>query len=216
MKTPKLNDALLKQFRCPTGEPGKIIAARMNQEHSQLTDWGLSHVKIPSNANVLDIGVGGGRTIGKLASNAFNGQVVGIDISRDMVDFSKEQNQLSVAEGRILLVNASVDALGFCGGFFDYVTAVETIYFWPSLPKAFQEIRRVLKPGGKLLLISEMIKNDKFETENAEIIAKTQVKLYPLADLQGMLEAVGFSVTISRKPDSPWNIITAQKLQCPL
>lgn len=76
METPKLTDALLNQFQCPTGEAGKVIAARMNKEHDRLTDWGLSHVKIKPAFSVLDIGVGGGRTVGKLASLAFKGQVV--------------------------------------------------------------------------------------------------------------------------------------------
>lgn len=211
METPKLTDALLNQFRCPTGKHGKTIAAIMNQEHSQLTDWGLTHIKIAPNANVLDIGVGGGRTVGKLATLAFNGQVVGIDISRDMVNYSRTQNSCFVAEGKILLINASVDALSFKGGSFDCITAVETYYFWPSLPKAFREIHHALKAGGKLLLISEMIKDGKYEEENKNILAKTGVKLYPLAELQGMLQAAGFLVTVSRKNDSAWNVIVAQK-----
>jgi ubiquinone/menaquinone biosynthesis C-methylase UbiE len=211
MKTPKLTDTMLNQFQCPTGKPGKTIAARMNKEHDQLTNWGLSHIKIEPNFTVLDIGVGGGRTVDKLASLAFNGQVFGIDYSRDMVDFSKVQNQHLVAEGKIQLVQDSVDALSFLGGQFDLVTAVETCYFWPDLPKAFREVNRVLKQGGKLLIIREMTKDGKFEVEHAEIIAKTHVKLYPLTELQGMLEAAGFCVEISRKPDSYWNVIVAQK-----
>ncbi len=211
MKTPKLTDTLLNQFQRPTGKPGKTIAARMNKEHDQLTNWGLSHIKIESDFKVLDIGVGGGRTVGKLANLAFEGQVFGIDYSRDMVDFSKMQNQRLVVEGKIQFVQGSVDALSFCDGFFDLITAVETLYFWPSLPKAFCEINRVLKPDGKLLLVSEMIKNGKFEVENAEIIAKTHVKLRSLDELQGLLEAAGFNVEVSRKPNSPWNVVAAQK-----
>jgi ubiquinone/menaquinone biosynthesis C-methylase UbiE len=209
MKTPKLSDTLLNQFRCPTGEPGKTIAARMNKEHDPLTNWGLSHVKIEPTSKVLDIGVGGGRTIGKLAN--LSSQVFGIDYSRDMVAFSKTHNQQFVAECKIQLVQASVDALSFCGGFFDLVVAVETCYFWPDLSKAFQEINRVLKVGGKLLIISEMAKDGKFEIENAEMIAKTHVKLYTLEELQGLLEVAGFDVEVSRKPGSAWNVVLAQK-----
>jgi len=56
--------------------------------------------------------------------------------------------------------------------FFDLVTAVETCYFWPNLKDAFIEIKRVLKKGGYLLIISEMIKDGTYEVENAEVIAK--------------------------------------------
>jgi SAM-dependent methyltransferase len=38
---------------------------------------------------------------------------------------------------------------------FDLVTAIETQYYWPNLVKDMQEILRVLKPGGTLLIIAE-------------------------------------------------------------
>jgi ubiquinone/menaquinone biosynthesis C-methylase UbiE len=207
----KLDASHLNQFQRPTGKEGRTIAALMNKEHDQLTNWGLNHTKIEPDFNVLDVGCGGGRTVGKLANLAFNGKVFGVDYSRDMVEYSKTQNRQLGAEGKIMLVQNVVDALSFCDGFFDLVTAVETCYFWPCLPKAFREIRRVLKPGGKLLIINELVKDGKYDVENAEVIAKTHVKLYPLAELQRMLEVEGFIVNVSRKPCSPWNAIIAKK-----
>jgi SAM-dependent methyltransferase len=38
---------------------------------------------------------------------------------------------------------------------FDLVTALETQYYWPDLVTDMQEILRVLKPGGALLIIVE-------------------------------------------------------------
>ncbi len=212
MAAEKLDDALMNQFRCPTGEQGRVIAARMNKGHDQLTSWGLSHVKIEPDFTVLDVGVGGGRTVGKLANLVPQGKVYGIDYSKDMVEYSKCVNQQLVAEGKIALIQGSVDALVFPESFFDLVTAVETYYFWPNLPAAFHEIWRVLKPGGKLLIISEMVKDGKYDVEQAEIIAKVHVKLVSLPDLQGMLECEGFTVEVFRKSSSPWNTIIAQKL----
>ena len=34
-------------------------------------------------------------------------------------------------------------------------SALETVYFWPDLPQCFQEVYRVLKPGGTLLICNE-------------------------------------------------------------
>lgn len=48
-----------------------------------------------------------------------------------------------------------VGALPYGDGAFDLVTAFETVYFWPDLEKAFQEILRTLKPGGRFLLVCE-------------------------------------------------------------
>ena len=36
----------------------------------------------------------------------------------------------------------------FAGDWFDAVTAFETVYFWPDLPRCFREVFRVLRPGG--------------------------------------------------------------------
>ena len=211
MATSNTDDSWMNQFRCPTGEQGRAIAARMNKGHDQLTSWGLSHIKIGADFVVLDIGVGGGKTVGKLANYASQGKVFGIDYSKDMVEYSKKENRQLVAEGKISLLQGAVQNLSFPNDFFDLVTAIETYYFWPNLPKAFQEINRVLKPGGRLLIISEMVKDGKYEVENAEMIAKVHVKLFSIQELQGMLEDAGFTVEVFRKPCSPWNAIVAQK-----
>ncbi len=202
---------MMNQFVCPTGEQGRKIAALMNEHHYQLTSWGLSHVKIPQASVILDVGVGGGRTVGKLANLAVDGRVFGIDYSRDMVEYSKSQNQRLVVEGKISLLQGVVQNLSFPNDFFDLVTAVETYYFWPNLPQAFREINRVLKAGGKLLIISEMVKDGRYEVENAEMIAKVHVKLYSTLELQVMLEREGFKVKVFRKPCSPWNMLLLKK-----
>jgi ubiquinone/menaquinone biosynthesis C-methylase UbiE len=51
-----------------------------------------------------------------------------------------------------------VSRLQFPDNLFDLVTAVETHFWWPSLPGDMREIFRVLKPGGTLVFISEIYK----------------------------------------------------------
>lgn len=212
MGTLSRDDAFMGQFRRPTGSQGRAVAALMNRGHDLLTDWGLSHVKIEPNFTVLDVGCGGGRTIGKLAGLAVEGRVFGIDYSKDMVDYSIEENKQLVAGGRVQVLEGSVKKMSFPNDFFDLVTAVETYYFWSNLPKAFKEIKRVLKLGGKLLMINEMIKDGNYERENAQPIAKTHVHLYTLPNLQQLLESAGLTdVKIFRKPNSPWNVLLTKK-----
>jgi ubiquinone/menaquinone biosynthesis C-methylase UbiE len=184
----------------------------MNRRHSALTAWGLGHVKINPDYVILDVGCGGGKTVSTLAQRAVQGKVFGIDYSRDMVEYSKEINRELIAQNRVEVVEASVKKTGFPNDFFDLVTAIETYYFWPSLPAAFREIRRVLKPEGKLLLINEMVKDGVYEVEHAEIIEKSHVCLFRLQEIQGMLEAAGFvDVQVFVKAESPWNAVLAKK-----
>jgi ubiquinone/menaquinone biosynthesis C-methylase UbiE len=137
---------------------GRFTLWRMNLSHSRLTDWGLSHVAISKDATILDIGCGGGRTVSKLAAAACEGKVYGVDYSEASVAASKRTNALGVQQGRVEIRQASVSELPFPDDTFDLATAVETHFFWPNLPADMGEIRRVLKPGGTLILIAEVYK----------------------------------------------------------
>jgi len=184
----------------------------MNKGHEALTLWGLTHVNIDADYVILDVGCGGGKTLSRLAHQAFQGKVFGIDYSADMVAYSRKVNEKLIAENRVEIREGSVDKTGFPDNFFDLVTAIETYYFWPSLPDAFQEIKRVLKLGGRLLLVNEMVKDGVYEVENAEIIEKTQVRIVPLEEIRNILQSVGFAdVQVFAKAESPWNAVLAQK-----
>ena len=76
---------ILSQSGQPRGWFGRILFRGMNLGHSGLTRWGLSKVKIPEHANVLDIGCGGGRTLEYFAPLVRLGKAVGINYSKDSV-----------------------------------------------------------------------------------------------------------------------------------
>jgi ubiquinone/menaquinone biosynthesis C-methylase UbiE len=200
------------QYRCPTGVLGRTVAANMNKGHWDLTTWGLKHVRVKSGFVILDVGCGGGKTISRLARRAGQGKVYGLDQSADMVDYSRQINRKLILQNRVEIVHGSVEKTCFKDEFFDLVTAIETYYFWPNLADAFREINRILKKGGYLLIINEMIKDGAYEVENAKIIAKTQVHLVPMQEMQRILQSAGYSsVKVYRKRKSKWNAILAQK-----
>ena len=144
---------LLYQVRKPSRWIGGRFLRAMNVAHSALTDWGLSHVEIGKAFTILDVGCGGGRTIGKLAEAAPEGRVCGIDYSAESVGVSRKENAARIAEGRVEIEQASVSKLPFPDDRFDLVTAVETQYYWPDPVGDMREIRRVLKPGGRAVVI---------------------------------------------------------------
>ena len=212
MQTKKKPPTYMDQFKCPKGKDGLTVAKMMNTHHSTLTDWGLKKTEIKPNFVVLDVGCGGGETLKKLAQKTPQGKIYGIDHSKDMVDFSKQVNKEAVTKEQVFVVEGNIEKMKFSDHFFDLVTAIETYYFWPNLPEAFKEVKRVLKPKGKLLLINEMIKDGSFEIKNAEIIKQTHVKLVRLKKIQKMLTEQGFvEVKVFRKKNSAWNAVIAQK-----
>jgi 2-polyprenyl-3-methyl-5-hydroxy-6-metoxy-1,4-benzoquinol methylase len=65
---------IIKDFfqntRKPRGIGGRLMLSLMNAGHSANVLWGLSQTVIPSHAEILDIGCGGGRNIRNLLSRA--------------------------------------------------------------------------------------------------------------------------------------------------
>lgn len=202
----------LEQYRRPIGQQGRKVAALMNREHRQLTKWGLSYVNIESNDLILDVGCGGGKTISQLAQIVPNGAVYGLDYSLDMVKYSRRLNRKLIAKSRTEIIVGSVEKMSFPEGFFDLVTAFETYYFWNNFTKTLAEIKRVLKPAGRLLMTNEMIMDGTFEVVHKRLIEKTHVRLLPLSQIRKYLQFVGFgTVQVFRKADSPWNAVLAKK-----
>jgi ubiquinone/menaquinone biosynthesis C-methylase UbiE len=203
---------LMDQYKCPTGRRGRQVAALMNRHHKQLTTWGLTKVEIGLEFVILDVGCGGGKTLSLLAQLAPNGKVFGIDHSLDMVEYSKKVNKKLVTKNRVEIVEGSVEKMGFPNDYFDLVTAFETYYFWTNFFDALKEIKRVLKPGGKLLLVNEMVQDGVYEVTNAKLIEQTHVCLIPLEEIRKVMQSVGFvGVHVFIKAESAWNAVLAQK-----
>ena len=151
---------LVENAAKPNGFWGKVMIKSMNKNHSALTDWGLEHIQITMGSKVLDVGCGGGQTVSKLCNKVGNGKVCGIDYSELCVKKSRKLNSKNILCEKAIIKQAPVSALPFEDNCFDVVTAVETFYFWPDKQNDLKEVLRVLKTGGKLLMIFEMLKSD--------------------------------------------------------
>lgn len=192
----------------PTGVGGKLMVSMMNFGHSALADWGLRFLPLPKDARVLDCGCGGGANIHKMLKQCPEGIVKGIDYSPVSVEKARGVNAQAISAGRCAVTQGSVDKMPFAGESFDLVTAFETVYFWPDLPKSFREIRRVLRPGGTLLICNECSGDAPGDEAWTKKIAG--MRIYPAAELQRLLEQAGFR-RIQIHKTSRWLCLTAQK-----
>jgi ubiquinone/menaquinone biosynthesis C-methylase UbiE len=199
------------QCKRPTGLFGRLTLWRMNKSHSKLTDWGLTHATVELPFTVLDVGCGGGRTISKLEAMAAQGKVHGIDYSEESVAASRRYNAQAIRAGRVEIHQADVGKLPFPDNTFDLVTGIETHFWWPDVAAGLREIRRVLKPGGTLILVAEVYKGaDAFVSRLCEKQAPiTGMKMLTLDEHRDLLTSGGFTdVRIDALSAKGW--ITAQ------
>jgi ubiquinone/menaquinone biosynthesis C-methylase UbiE len=199
------------QCKKPTGLLGRLTLWRMNKSHSTLTDWGLTHITVKSRFTVLDVGCGGGRTVSKLAAMAVQGKAHGIDYSEDSVAASRRYNAHGIRAGHVEIHLANVGKLSFPDNTFDLVTGVETHFWWADIAAGLREIRRVLKPGGTLILIAEVYKGaDTLASRVCEKYASnTGMKMLTPEEHRDLLTSVGFAgVRIDALAAKGW--ITAQ------
>jgi len=187
-KTSRLNPC-----QKPMGWLGRLLLWNMNSRHSKLTDWGLAQISIEKQATILDVGCGGGRTVSKLAAIATQGKVYGLDYSPASVAVAEKINRQWIAIGRVEIREGSVSRMPYADSTFDLVTAVETHFWWPDLPGDMREVFRVVKPGGRLLVIAEIYKGA--TTASARLAEKypTGMKLLTIDEHRDLFQNTGYT-----------------------
>jgi SAM-dependent methyltransferase len=197
--------ALVGQCRKPRWWPGRFFLWIMNRSHAPVTTWGLSHVSLGRHDTVLDVGCGGGKTIDTLATRISEGKVHGIDYSAASVAAARRTNRRWIQAGRVDIRQASVSALPFPDGTFDLVTAVETHYYWPSPVADLQEIRRVLKPGGRFVMIAETHRGERFDKVITVAMKLLKARYWTVQEHHDVLVAAGYAdVVIDADPTKGW------------
>ena len=203
---------LMNQVRKPSRWTGRLFTSLMNKSHSELTDWGLSHITVDKGFTILDVGCGGGRTIEKLAEKTVEGKVFGVDYANGSVAAARSTNARSIADGRVAIEQASVSKLPFPDDKFDLVTAVETQYYWPDPESDMREVFRVVRPGGTFAVIAESYAGGRNNWVQAPIMWMLRSKSLTAKQNMALFEAAGFTdVQVFEETKEGWICITGKK-----
>ncbi len=100
---------------------------------------------------VIDLACGTGDLSIEMANNGLN--VVGVDFCKEMLEKAKEKIELKGLGKRISLIDAPVESLPFKDKSFDYATIAFGIRNLYDPLRGLQEIRRVLKREGKVIIL---------------------------------------------------------------
>ena len=116
--------------------------------------WDLDRFRSgPPVARVLDIGCGTGE-LTRLAARHFPGaRVVGMDFTAAMIDVARRRTAGGPEAGRIRYGRGTAMRLPFPDGSFDLLTNAFLARNLVDLDRALVEMRRVLRPGGVLMIL---------------------------------------------------------------
>ena len=151
------------QFAKPSGGVGWIVGHVMALKNGHRSEWVFSLLDLKPTDRVLEIGFGSGTDIARASRSA--AFVAGVDHSDVMLRMASKRNADPIREGRVALQLGSAGQLPFPEEHFDRVFAINSAQFWKDSIKTLGEVRRVLKPGGRVALaVQPRAKNATEET----------------------------------------------------
>ena len=113
----------------------------------------IALAQLRSGERVLDVGTGTGVVAFQAAKQVgVNGTVVGIDLSDGMLAVARGQAERAGLSAHIEFRKMDAEALQFAEGSFDGVLSLFALLHFPNPLGALQEMLRVLRPGGRLIV----------------------------------------------------------------
>ena len=113
----------------------------------------IDSLKPYSPQHILDIATGTGDFAILAANRLKPQQIIGADISEEMMEIGRQKVQQKGLEHMISFQREDCMSLSFADNTFDAVTVAYGARNFESLDKGLSEVLRILKPGGHLLML---------------------------------------------------------------
>jgi ubiquinone/menaquinone biosynthesis C-methylase UbiE len=189
---------LAAQLRRPTGQEGINTGDWMNRGNTQMNMDTLQIVDAVANDAILEIGMGNGFFVYKIAENHSSVKYTGADFSEVMVAEAQRINAEWINKGQATFILSDAIALPFSNSSFNKIFTINTIYFWEVAVKILAELKRVLLPKGKLIIAlrpKRLMQNYPFTKYGFAMFSKEEVVQ--------LLTQNGFTVTQSLENQEP-------------
>ena len=141
-----------RQLANPEGAVGLAVAEWLNEYNKEANEKCVGLLAIKAGHHVLEIGFGNGRTASYVTTQAADVRYTGIDISPTMVAEASAFNSALVEAGKASFHLAYAHEMPFDSGSFDSVFSIGVVHFWAEAAASLAEVRRVLRPGGLMLM----------------------------------------------------------------
>ena len=161
---------------------------------SFLVDW----ANVSSAAAVLDVGCGTGELARLLLEQNPHQAIVGIDISEEMLVQARQK--LRNVE-QVTFEQASASALPIPDNTFEVVVSANAFHYFPEPKEALAEMRRVLKPDGKIVILDWC--KDFLVCQICDWVLQrldpAHQQCYTEAELHDLLKTAGFRIDRARR-----------------
>lgn len=121
---------------------------------------------------IIDAGCGVGGTLIYLQKHFPELKLTGINISKEQLNFARSK---AGPNGNIVFINTDYTNTALPSGYADAVYAIESVCHAPSKTEFFKEAYRLLKPGGILIVLDYLQKNDPKDAETLEQLRNFEV-----------------------------------------
>lgn len=141
------------QLRKPSGTFGRLVTSRfLNRANVAINGLTLTSLALEPDDQVIEVGFGAGDLISRLAPIVKEGSIVGVDFSPDMVAICTKRFASLIQTGQVELRCANAESLPCEAERFAKACTVNTVYFWADPAVPLNELWRVLRVGGRLVL----------------------------------------------------------------
>jgi phosphatidylethanolamine/phosphatidyl-N-methylethanolamine N-methyltransferase len=184
-------------FFGPTLHPGRLQA--------------IDRMNIQAGERVLEVGVGTGINLSLYPREA---DVTGIDFSSSMLEKARERAaRPDAAPVRLLQMDAA--AMRFADDAFDIVYAPYLISVVPDPVKVAQEMRRVCRPGGRIIFLNHFLSPNPILSRIERLISPATIHIGFKSDLDlpAFLAQAGLEPVSIEKVNWPriWSLVTCVK-----
>lgn len=178
---------LARQASRPAGFVGRLLLGIMSRETARFNAEVLDALAPRDDEHLLEIGYGHGRTLAAAASRAETARFAGLDVAPTSERAASRRCRALIATGRMDLRTGDAAALPWDDGMFDGAFTVHTIYFWSDPRPPLAELRRVIRPGGRVVLGMR----ERSDAAVAQFPPPTY-RLYSSDEVEALLASAGF------------------------
>jgi ubiquinone/menaquinone biosynthesis C-methylase UbiE len=168
----------------------------------------VAALALRSGEKVLDVGCGTGALLREVVSKTPGAEGWGVDLSPEMLSVARR----SCAEAGVGLLLGNASHLAFPDGYFNAAVSTSSLHHWARPDAVFAEIRRVLRPGGRLV-VTDWCRDVRLFWPFALWLQRFDASVhhvYSVDEVTDLLDAAGFVIDSVRtfRAASVWGLMT--------